>query len=204
MRIIPGAQPDLWYDVSDLTSRTLVILKRESVTCCGFLGGDSIILASSGDQLAEIFHHFRPVLPYQDRTGSPSDMKEAENRISGIMNQLHSAILQETEISDGSYHILDTILIQLNKDVWLAGISDPFRFHLEICGDLNTFLKGPVYPGRLLSSLLWWYRNEASDKEQKHYPEIPRITQLMYPQNIEEIVRSINLYNHGTYEMTRL
>lgn len=203
MQIITGEQPDFWYDSTDVTPHTFVIIRRESVTCCGFLGGDTLILVTSGAQLADIIDQFRPVLPFYERNNFFPNLREPHERLLKIQIDLRSSSLQEIGNYEMHYQKIDDILMRLNDTVWLAGMTDPFRFNLELCGDLSTFLQGPIYPKKLISSLQWWYENEASPEERENYRSIPRIDHLICPDDADLIVKSINLYNHGAYELTR-
>lgn len=204
MRIIPGERPDFWFDFEDLTSGSLIIIRRESVTSCGFLGGDSLLIVTSGSELAHLLKEYRSVLPRQERIERLSEkLQNLEKRKNNALSSLRA--LDEPGEPEPGLNIpaWEDTLTRINETIWFAGNVDLFRFSLEPAGDINTFLEGSVYHSRLITSLHWWYHYEAAPDEQERFIIIPLIENLRYPEHRDLIVRAINLYNHGAYELAR-
>jgi hypothetical protein len=204
MQIKTGEYPDIWFEPDDLTPDSLIAIRRESVTCCGFLGGDSILIIRSGEVFAEIISHFRPVLPWKDRLNHGSahgDINESAKKI--ITSFINLDKISKTGPA-GTIVQWQKLLHDMNETVWFAKSADPYKFQIDISGDIHTFLEDRVYSSRLITSLHWWYANEADPKEREQFVLLPLTDQLSYPKDHELIIKAINLYNHGAYEMARI
>lgn len=201
MKIIPGEWTDIWYDRSDLTDESLIIIRRESITCCGFLGGDTLQIAGAGSSFASLLLQYRPQLPYSDRTESFPGGKEADLRRDGIIASLRS--IDRKEGGAGRSEEWKRILAAINETIWFGGEQDLFRFSLILLGSPSGLCDDEVYGKRLVACLRWWYLHEASDDERDQYQDICRLTRLRYPSDRSLIVRGVNLYNHGAYELSR-
>ena len=204
MRIIPGDYPDVWFETSDLSSLALLIIRRESITCCGFLGGDTIQIIRSGTGFADLLELYRPVIPYSEREpGIADEIPDIQKRRDQIFTNLRS--FSDIDDNEPANHISKwtEFLALINHTLWFAGLPDPFRYELELSGNIHDFLKGITYPDRLITCLRWWYRNEATSEEREQTPMIPVISELVYPVHHDLIIQAINLYNHGAYEVAR-
>ena len=204
MRIIPGDYPDIWYETRDLSCESLLIIRRESITCCGFLGGDTIQIIRSGTGFADLLELYRPVIPFHERgPGITDEIPEIQGRRNQILAILRS--FTDIEDTEPAKHISkwQEILTLINHTLWFAGLPDPFRYDLELSGNIQDFLTGSIYPHHLITCLRWWYRNEATSEEREQSPMIPVITNLEYPAHYDLIIQAINLYNHGAYEVAR-
>ena len=205
MRIEPGDQPIIWFEPEDLMEGSLIAIRRESVTCCGFLGGDSILVISSGSACADLLKSFPATLPWNQRSITYfNSYSEVESRRARVLSAL--ADLDRTEDGNPAFHLAawQDLFSHISDTIWFPGSANPFRFSMEVIGDIQTFLTGPVYPDRLIASLHWWYQNEATKEERGKYMTLPLIDRLIYPEHLEYIIRAINLYNHGTYEVARM
>ncbi len=203
MKVIPGDQPDVWFDPDDLSSTSLIIIRKESVTCCGFLGGDQILIIRSGACFADLLSHYRPVVPYQEREKQAGVQKDL---LLKKRDELISTLKSEPFLCDarsaGSMSRWSDLLSQINQTVWFSGKNTPFRYELILQGDIQTFLSGSLYPDRLMTCLTWWYTNEAEPEERQLYSSLRTQKNLSWPADHDLIVRAVNLYNHGTYELT--
>jgi hypothetical protein len=69
-------------------------------------------------------------------------------------------------------------------------------------GTLCEFLTQQFFSDRLHEVLSWWCRNEATPKEKEIYT--PLLKSPVKEMGVKAITQAINLYNHGTYELTGL
>jgi hypothetical protein len=204
MRIKPGDNPDVWFETGDLSKGSIVAIWRESVTCCGFLGGDRILVISSGHACADLLKEYRSVLPWIQRKNTSNPHPGLESRRARVLSALQNLDIPGDAEPSANISAWQDLFSHISDTIWFGGSSDPFRFSLEVIGDIQTFLAGPVYPDRLISSLHWWYQNEATKEERGKFLVIPLIDHLLYPEHDDYIIRSINLYNHGTYEVSKM
>jgi len=203
MQVIPGDTPDVWFEPDDLSSTSLIIIKKESVTCCGFLGGDQILIIRSSSHFAELLSCYRPVAPYQDRekqTENPG--ATLQDKRTRILSTLSSETFDCNRYPAERTSRWKDLLTQINQTIWFSGVQNPFRYELILIGDIQTFLSGPIYPDRLMRCLTWWFIHEAEPEEKISNSSLETQKNLTWPSDLHLIVRAVNLYNHGTYELT--
>lgn len=199
MILKPGLSPSFWFEPGDLTSDTLIFQKRESTTCCGFLGGDVIILATTGDDLLSVLNTFVPMIP---KTDTP-DHGGPQQDISERMDLLTSSFCPGTHPIKNSPDYAEKIQM-INKMLWFSSGADIFRFSLEFWTDIYSFLKGTDYEIRFLKTLTWWLLCEADVYEKEKYSFDGETKSFILPERIPQLVQAINLYNHGAYELSSL
>jgi hypothetical protein len=202
MWIISTHPPDFWYESDDISDHSVILIRRESITCCGFLGGDSIAIIPSINQFIRYIKEFRPVLPWSKRQQGTEQPENPTLLFQDIISELNEGSPATHQSPELLYEILVPVITRFNEEVWLAADSDPFRFSLDIWKDMNSFLEQSGYTERLLATFRWWYQNEASVKERLQVPDSLLSGSFRYPDHSEHLIRAVNLYNHGTYELT--
>ena len=202
MQIVSKETPDFWFDPTDLTEKSLIVIRRESVTCCGFLGGDKIIVINSGKMCADLLRHFRLTTPKKEMDkADPADSEELQRRALHIISSLHELDNLQSGGPADSMSWWQDLITEMNNTIWFAGAAEPLKVAFDISGDIQTFLKDPVYSKRLIDSLHWWYNYEATHEERRMYVDVLCTDYLQYPIHSDWIIRAINLYNHGSYEV---
>jgi len=194
-----GLSPSFWFEPDDLTPETLILLKRESSTCCGFLGGDVIILATTGDALFSVLNTFVPMIPKT----IPLHQDESEQSISQRMKSLTSlftpGMMPITKIPG-----YEDKIRQIQDTLWFSSGRDIFRFNLEYWPDLFSFFDGTDYQIRLMKSLQWWLISEADERDREIFSMDRDALSFALPDNTRHLIQAINLYNHGAYELSSL
>lgn len=202
MRIVSVHPPDFWYESTDITVHSIILIRRESITCCGFLGGDSIAIIPSVEQFIRYIQEFRPVLPWSNRQPGTEQPVHPQLMFQDILSELDEGSPVTHQSPELWYETLVPLVTRINEEVWLATGSDPFRFSLEMWKNMNSFLDQSGYAERLLATFRWWYQNEASEEERLEVPESLLTGSFRYPDDSKHLIRAVNLYNHGTYELT--
>ncbi|HWQ68306.1 MAG TPA: hypothetical protein VN372_15735 [Methanospirillum sp.] len=204
MRVTLTSPPDIWYDEEDLTPDSFAIIRSESVTCCGFLGGDTILIVKSGYDLADLLELYRPVLPYEERiTNSDLMGMEIVTRHQNIISDLRTPDWS-VAFKEGDFQRLNFILTKISSSLWYAGQMDPFRFSLKLIGPMSDLITDQTYLKKLVLSLSWWFEHEASAKEKRIFCRVRDLSDLQMPHDADLIVKALNLYNHGAYELAGL
>lgn len=199
MILKPGFSPSFWFEPDDLTADTIFLLKRESSTCCGFLGGDVIILATTGDDLLTLLKTFVPMIPKDQ--GSSVDLSEQgiPQRMNYITSLFTPGMMPLKEIPG-----FEEKIIGMKDTLWFSSGQDIFRFNIECWADISSFFKGTDYQNRLIKSLQWWLMNEADGIDRERFGADSGMVSFSFPYHIPHIVQAINLYNHGAYELSSL
>lgn len=202
MQIRSTNPPDFWYESNDISEHSVILIRKESITCCGFLGGDSIAIIPSVDQFIRYIQEFRPVLPWSKRQTDTEQPVNPQLIFQTIISELDVGSQATHQSPELFFETLVPVVTRFNEEVWLAAGSDPFRYSLNIWKDMNSFLELSGYTERLLSTFRWWCQNEASEKERLQVPDSLLSGSFRYPEHSEHLIRAVNLYNHGTYELT--
>lgn len=200
---MPGVHPDVWFDSGDLTAGSIILIRRESITCCGFLGGDSIQIIRSGAAFADLLEVYQLALPhYKQNQTSMVPFPDLLERKKTILHALLSpGQCRDKEPAEAIPEWI-VLISRINDTVWFSSSSDPFRYELTVLGDIHSFLRDSLYPQRLVKCLHWWYKNEATPGEQDTFPGLLLKEKLTWPAEHDLIIRAVNLYNHGAYEIS--
>jgi len=199
MILKPGYSPSFWFEPDDLTHETLILLKRESSTCCGFLGSDVVILATTGDDLQLALRSFVPMIPKTKtlhQGESEQSIPQRVNYIGSLFTPGMRPIIKNPEYEEKIGQIKDTL--------WFSSGQDIFRFNLECWPDIFSFFDATDYQIRLLKTLQWWLKYEADEIEREIYSIDSDVPLFSLPSHTRHLVQAINLYNHGAYELSSL
>jgi hypothetical protein len=94
----------------------------------------------------------------------------------------------------------EPIIASMTDEIWFSHGQPLIRFSLTMQGTLCEFLSQQIFSDRLHAVLSWWYHNEATAEEKEKYMAF--LKKPVKEMSLEVIARAINLYNHGTYELT--
>jgi hypothetical protein len=201
MKIITTEAPDIWYDADDLQSHTRVIIRKESVTCCGCSGGDFIHCVNTPHDLILFLSALTPQKPYEAHKERNNEADE-ESELTDIREKWFSTLIRCYDEKKGWITDPDQIIASMTKEIWFSRGQLLIRFSLAIQGNLCEFLMQPFFSARLHAVLSWWYHNEATPEEKENHMQI--LQKPVAEMGKNTIARAINLYNHGTYELTGL
>jgi len=201
VNLITTSYLDIWYDTDDLHSDTRIIIRKESVTCCGFSGGDFIHCMNTPNDLISSLSALTPQKPHKSQNCNSTEDDENIDLVE-ISEKWFSALRKCYEKEKGWIADPEPIIASMTDEIWFSHGWPLIRFSLIMQGTLCEFLQKPIFSDRLHAVLSWWYQNEATEKEKEIYQ--PLLKKTIEEMNVEAIARAINLYNHGTYELTGL
>ena len=201
MKIITTKTPDIWYDADDLQPHTRVIIRKESVTCCGCSGGDFIHCVNTPHDLILFLSALTPQKPYkpQKETNNETDDK---SKLSDIREKWFLTLMNCYNEKKGWIEDPSQVIASMTKEIWFSHAQPLIRFNLEMQGSLCEFLTQPLFSDRLHAVLSWWYHNEATPEEKENYTQT--LQKPVTEMGRDAIALAVNLYNHGTYELTGL
>lgn len=189
----------IFLSFHELTPESVVLQKRESVTCCGFLGGDSLMLVTTCEDLLRYFFRFKPILPPHTNikiVPNPLQIKERWDKITDIFTP------PDKKLQD--YEYLQDMVSQVPSLLWFSSGEQLLRFSLQVWPDISSFLSQSGYQEKLVKTFLWWYKREATLEEREQFHKYSMLTEFSYPDHAHAIIQAINLYNHGAYELSAL
>ena len=195
MNVITNSPPDIWYDANDLHSHTKVIIRKQSVTCCGYSGGDFIHCINSPHDLISFLLLLTPQNPCGKQCDNDTELIELRDTWFSVLTDCYDE-------EKGWTADPEPIIAAMTDEIWFADNQPLIRFNLSMQGTLRDLLEQPVFSERLHAVLSWWYHNEAVPEEKENYA--PILQKEVKEMGGEAIARAINLYNHGTYELTGL
>ncbi|MDR2855242.1 MAG: hypothetical protein LBV40_03685 [Methanomicrobiales archaeon] len=201
MKIITTNAPDIWYDADDLQSHTRVIIRKESVTCCGCSGGDFIHCINTPHDLIVFLSALTPQKPYEPQK-EKNDVTNERSELIDIQEKWFSALTHCYDQKKGWIAEPEQVIASMTNEIWFSQGQPLIRFSLAMQGSLCEFLTQPFYSDRLHAVLSWWYHNEATPEEKENYTQI--LQKPVAEMGRAAIARAMNLYNHGTYELTGL
>ncbi len=179
--------------------KTLVLTIKESITCCGFLGGDRIVLLTDKTKILSLFSKNKAILPYSERSfpinSLPDEIKKRYIKIFGKIIESNDSNLSDSEFME--------IIERINNYLWFSDNTQLFRFKVEFHGEISNFLKNIYYKERLSACLHWWLLNEATIEEKKLFSS-KHENSFYLPEDEKKVLKAIYLYNHGTYELSGL
>ena len=201
MNIITTKSPDIWYDADDLKSHTKVIIRKESVTCCGCSGGDFIHCMNTPHDLILFLAALTPQRPYDPQKDGNSETDE-QSELIDIREKWFAALIHCYDEEKGWITDPEQVIASMTKEIWFSHGQPLIRFHLVQHGTICEFLSQSFFSDRLHAVLSWWYHNEATPEEKENYTQ--NLQKSVAEMGRDAIARAINLYNHGTYELTGL
>jgi len=178
-----------------------MFIRKESVTCCGCSGGDFIHCMNTPHDLIPFLSALTPQRPCTSQKSNDTKDREKSDLIE-IREKWFSALA--TCYSDEKGWIADPepIIALMTDEIWFSHGQPLIRFSLTMQGTLCEFLTQQFFSGRLHQVFSWWCQNEATAEEKEIYT--PLLKRPVKEMGVEAIVQAINLYNHGTYELTGL
>jgi len=117
-----------------------------------------------------------------------------------IREKWFSALVKCYDSEKGWIADPESIIVSMTDEIWFSHGQPLIRFCLTMQGSLCEFLSQQIFADRLHAVLSWWYQNEATAEEKANY--MPLLKKTVKEMSVEAIARAINLYNHGTYELT--
>ena len=206
MKIITTKTPDIWYDADDLQPHTRIIIRKESVTCCGCSGGDFIHCVNTPHDLILFLSALTPQKPYEphkERNNETDDRSEDDkSELLDIREKWFLALMNCYDEKKGWIEDPSQVIASMTKEIWFSHAQPLIRFNLVMQGSLCEFLTQSFFSGRLHAVLSWWYHNEATSEEKENYTQI--LQKPVTEMGRDAIALAVNLYNHGTYELTGL
>ena len=199
MKLITTSYPDIWYDTNDLHTDTRILIRKESVTCCGCSGGDFIHCMNTPNDLITLLLALTPQKPRKSQNCYDTEDGEKVDLIE-IREKWFSALVKCYDSEKGWIADPKPIIASMTDEIWFSHGQPLIRFSLTMQSTLCEFLSQQVISDRLHAVLFWWYHNEATAEEKEKY--MPLLKKTVKEMNVEAITRAINLYNHGTYELT--
>lgn len=201
MKLITTSYPDIWYDTNDLHTHTRMLIRKESVTCCGWSGGDFIHCMNTPNDLIAFLLALTPQRPLRSQSSNDTEDSENSNLIE-IREKWFSALVKCYSEEKGWITDPEPIIVLMTDEIWFSHDQPLIRFSLTMQGTLCEFLTQQFFSDRLHEVFSWWCQNEATAEEKEIYA--PLLKNPVKKMSVEAITQAINLYNHGTYELTGL
>ena len=197
MKLLTTSYPDIWYDANDIHTSTKILIRKESVTCCGCSGGDFIHCMNTPNDLTTFLLALTPQKPHKSQN---SNETEESSKLTKIREKWLSALIKCYDSEKGWIADPEPIIAFMTDEIWFSHGQPLIRFSLTMQGTLCEFLNQQIFSDRLHAVLSWWCQNEATPEEKDNY--MPLLKKVVKEMSAEAIARAINLYNHGTYELT--
>ncbi len=191
-----------------MRSDTLVVIRKCSRTCCGFLGGDCILFLDTVRDLLAAFREKEAHLPYPERQGHGVDTgPEIRGRTGDTVSERYRSLFHAFQVLPGSEALsripgIIPFIAGIPDQLWFAPERDLFRYSLTPVATVASFISSDFYQVRLVACLKWWYLNEAGLSDREEYPGLLSMERLSFPLDENLIQKAVDLYNNGTYELT--
>jgi hypothetical protein len=195
MNLITTPYPDVWYGETDIHTNTKVVLRKESITCCGLSGGDFIHCMNTPRDLIAFLSALTPQAPCASQNKISTDLPKLQEKWFTAISQCYTD--EKGWVSDPR-----PIIAEMTSEIWFTHGQPLIRFSLIVEGTVCDLLTHHILAKRLHAVLTWWSVHEATAEEQKKVGSPSEKT--LQEMGKESIARAINLYNHGTYELTGL
>jgi hypothetical protein len=176
-----------------------MLIRKESVTCCGCSGGDFIHCMNTPNDLITFLLALTPQKPCKSQNNN--DIEDDEKfKLTEVREKWFSALVKCYNEEKGWIADPEPIIASMTDEIWFSCGQPLIRFSLTMQGTLCEFLSQQIFSDRLHAVLSWWYQNEATAEEKENY--MPLLKRTVKEMSVEAITQAINLYNHGTYELT--